>query len=67
MTNSKLLYFKETTPQMEQIFNSYMDETVELWNEEFLAETMHECGGQIAVGIMAWKLNQKWLEMVRDN
>ena len=65
--NSKLLYFQRTTPQMEQIFNSYMDDAVMVYNEEFLAEVIHESGGQIAVGIMAFKLNQKWLEMVRDN
>ena len=65
--NSQILYFKKTTPQMEKVFNSYMQDVVMWWNEEFLIQTMNECAGQIAVGNIALKLNQKWLEMVRDN
>ena len=67
MTNSPVLYFVRTTPLMEQIFNSYMDETVDLYNEEFLAQAVNECMGQIAVVDIALKLNQRWQEMVRSN
>lgn len=69
--NSKLLYFKETTPNKEQIFNSYMGDAVMWWNEEFKAEAVASwdmqgmCGAQPV--FFALYLQQKWQEMVRDN
>ena len=64
--NSKLLYFKETTPQMEQIFNSYMDDAVALWYEEWTAQVQHEFGALNPIWLSVY-LAQKWNEMVRDN
>ena len=67
MADSKLLYFVETTPLKEQIFNSYMDETVMLHNEEWTAQVQHEMNGALNPIFLALHLQQKWLEMVRDN
>ena len=64
---SLALFYIETTPQMEQIFNSYMDETVMLHNEEWMAEVQHEMNGALNPIFLALHLQQKWLEMVRDN
>ena len=80
--NSQILYFKKTTPQMEKIFNSYMDEAVNLYNEQFKAEatdkwdmgegqTYNALSQTLFAGshpiFLAVYLKQKWLEMVRDN
>jgi len=64
---SLILYFQRSTPQMEQIFNSYMQDAVNLYNEEFLAEAVNECGGGADLVFIAQLFNQKWLEMIRDN
>ena len=64
--NSQILYFERTTPQMEKIFNSYMDETVVLYNEEWTAEVMHELGALNPI-FLSLHLQQRWLGMVRDN
>jgi len=72
MINSQILYFVETSPLKERIFNSYMDEAVMLYNEQFKAEAINEwdkiegyCGFYpiFLVGF----LNKKWQVMVRDN
>ena len=65
--NSQILYFRETTPQMEKIFNSYMDDAVMLYNEEFTAEVQHELHGVLNPIFLSLHLQQKWLKMVRDN
>ena len=60
---------------MEKIFNSYMDDAVMLWNEEFKAEAINEwdlVGGQDGLcGLypifLIKHITQEWLEMVRDN
>ena len=82
MINSQILYFQRTTPQMEQIFNSYMDDAVMLWNEQFKGEALNTWDreeGQTYDAIsqtlfagsypifLAVYSKQKWLEMVRDN
>lgn len=67
MTNSQILYFIETSPLREQIFNSYMDDAVMLWTEEWTAQVQHEMNGALSPIFLAMYLNQKWLEMVRDN
>ena len=61
--NSQILYFIETSPLREQIFNSYMDDAVTLWNEEFLAEAVYKPN---PVALMEY-INLRWYEMVRDN
>ncbi len=61
------LYFQETTPLKEKVFNSYMDKAVNLYNEEFLAKTIRECAGQIGVVDIALRLNRKWQELVQSN
>lgn len=66
MADSKLLYFVETTPLKEQIFNSYMDETVMLYNEEWTAQVMNEFGALNPI-FLSLHLQQKWQEMVRNN
>lgn len=65
--NSQILYFIETSQLKEQIFNSYMDEAVMLYNEEWTAQVQHEMGCALNPIWLAVYLAQKWLEMVRDN
>ena len=64
--NSQILYFIETSPLREKIFNSYMDEAVMLYNEEWTAQVMHELGALNPI-FLSLHLQQKWNEMVRDN
>jgi len=67
MIKSQILYFTETTPQMEKIFNSYMDDAVNLHNEEWMVQVQHEMNNALNPIWLAVYLNQKWNEMVRDN
>ena len=52
---------------MEKIFNSYMQDAVNLYNEEFLAEILHESFGVINLVDLNGKLMGKWQELVRNN
>ena len=70
--NSQILYFIETSQLKEQIFNSYMQDAVNLYNEQFKADAIDAwdmkegyCGFYPV--FLAMYLNQRWLELVRDN
>ena len=70
--NSQILYFIETSPIREKIFNSYMQDAVNLYNEQFKAEARGWDGRavnceDVHIIFANLYLNQKWLEMVRGN
>ena len=64
--NSQILYFRRTTPQMEKTFNSYMDEAVMLWNEEWTAQIVNEFDALSPVWLAVYPA-QKWNELVQSN
>ena len=72
MASSQILYFVETSPLKEQIFNSYMDESVMLYNEQFKHEA--DEAWHIQEGMckpypifLIGHIHNKWQVMVRDN
>lgn len=70
--NSQILYFKETSPLREQIFNNYMNEAVMLYNEEFKGEAINAWDGQEGFTgfypvFLIGHIATRWKEMVRDN
>ncbi len=70
--NSQILYFQRTTPQMEKIFNSYMDEAVNLYNEQFQCEAVEAWDRQVGYCghydmFLVGHILTKWKEMIRDN
>ena len=72
MINSQILYFIETSQLKEQIFNSYMQDAVNLYNEDFKADAIKQWDRQEGLvpdygTFLMIYLHGKWLEMVRDN